>query len=64
MDLNALTAEQRAKAKACTTAEELKALVAEEGLELTDDQLDAVAGGGDEWYEMCTTKECNADFDM
>ena len=45
MDLNTLTEEQRAKARACTTADELIQLANEEGVELSDDQLDAINGG-------------------
>lgn len=40
-----LTEEQKAKAKAAKTPEELIALAKEEGLELTDEQLEAVSGG-------------------
>lgn len=46
MEFNDLTDEQRAKARACTTAEELAALAREEGIELTDEQLEGIAGGG------------------
>ena len=35
---------QRARAKACSTPEELLALAREEGLELSDDELDQVCG--------------------
>lgn len=41
-----LTDEQKAKAKACKTMDELTALAAKEGVELPDEVLDAVAGGG------------------
>ena len=44
--LKGLTEEQIAKVKACKNQEELLALAKEEGVELTDDQLEAVAGGG------------------
>ena len=43
---DSLTDEQKAKAKACKTMEELTALAAREGMELPDEALDAVAGGG------------------
>ena len=44
--LEGLTEEQIARAKQCKTSEELLALAAEEEIELTDEQLKAVAGGG------------------
>ena len=50
MEFNDLTPEQQEKAQKITTAEELAAFAAEEGFELTDEQLDAVAGG-----DMCWT---------
>lgn len=40
-----LTEEQKAKAKACTTPEELIDLAKSEGVELTDEQLEGIAGG-------------------
>ena len=40
-----LTDEQKEKAKACKTKEELIALAADEGIELSDEMLEAVAGG-------------------
>ena len=42
---DSLTDEQKAKAKACKSMEELSALAAKEGIELSDEVLDAVAGG-------------------
>ena len=44
--LDSLTEEQKEKARACRTDEELIALAAKEGVELPDETLDAVAGGG------------------
>ena len=40
-----LSPELQAKAKACTSPEELKALAESEGFELSDDALQGVAGG-------------------
>ena len=40
-----LTAEQRAKAGACNTPEELLAFVKEEGIELSEKDLDQITGG-------------------
>ena len=45
MNYEDLAPELIEKAKACTTAEELAALAAEEGIELTEEQLDALSGG-------------------
>ena len=44
-----LTPEQMEKARACKDASELVALAQTEGIELTDEQLDAVSGGS--WYD-------------
>ena len=57
MDFNDLTPELMEKAKACTTPAELAALAETEGIELTDEQLDAVAGGGRTW--SCQDKDCD-----
>ena len=43
MEFNDLTEEQKAKAMACTSAEELLALAQEEDLDLTDEQLNGIA---------------------
>ena len=45
MDIKDLTPEQIEKAKACKTAEELLELAKAEGVELSDEQLDGIAGG-------------------
>lgn len=42
---NGLTDEQKAKARACNTPEEILALAKEEGYELSDDQLEGISGG-------------------
>ncbi len=42
---DSLTDEQKEKAKACKTMDELTALAGKEGIELPDELLDAVAGG-------------------
>ena len=49
MDFDSLTPEQIEKAKACKTPEELLALAKDEGLELSEEQLDSVAGGVAGW---------------
>ena len=43
--LDGLTDEQIAKVKSCKTNAEALALAKEEGIELTDEQLEAVSGG-------------------
>lgn len=52
MDFMDLTPELREKAKACKSAEELVQLAKEEGLELSDDDLNAISGGKS-WKCMC-----------
>lgn len=47
--LKGLSKEQIAKIQACKNEEELLKLAKEEGIELTDEQLEAVSGG------MCTS---------
>jgi len=47
--LQGLTDEQIAKVKACKNHEELLKVAKEEGFELTDEQLQAVSGGGNCW---------------
>ena len=42
-----LTPELKEKARACTTPEEVRELAEENGCELTDEELNAVAGGID-----------------
>ena len=44
--LKGLTEEQVAKVKACKNSEELLKLAKEEDIELSDEQLEAVNGGG------------------
>ena len=45
MRFNDLTDEQRAKAGACNTAEELLTFVRDEGIELSEKDLDRISGG-------------------
>ena len=47
MDFENLTEEQKEKAQACKTPDEMLALAREEGYELSDEQLEAVSGGWD-----------------
>ena len=48
--LKGLTEEQIAKLKECKSQEEILQLAKAEGVELTDDQLAAVSGGGELFY--------------
>ena len=45
MEFNELTEEQKAKAIACKTPDELVALAKAEGFELSDEELEGLAGG-------------------
>ena len=45
MNFDDLTPEQKEKALACKTSEEILALIKEEGLELNEQELEAVSGG-------------------
>lgn len=45
------------KARACKTGEELSALAAEVGVELSDEQLEAVSGGS--WATDCPKEDCS-----
>ena len=47
--ISELTPEQMEKARACKSADDLIELAKSEGIELNDDQLDAIAGGS--WYD-------------
>ena len=46
MDYSDLSPELREKAMACTTPEELLELAKKEGYKLSEDELEAVSGGG------------------
>ena len=51
--LKGLTEEQIAKVNECNNAEEILALAKEEGVTLSDEQLEAVSGGG-----CSSTRKC------
>lgn len=52
MSFKHLADEQKAKARACNTPEEILDLAREEGYELSDEQLKGIAGGwGTEEFE-------------
>ena len=65
MDFSNLSPELKAKAEKCKNMDELLALAKSEGIELTAEQLDAVAGGGDSYD--CDNDTCeiynNIDWD-
>ena len=56
-----LTEELKEKLKNCKTAEELKALFADAGLTLSDEELNAVAGG-EEWSCLKNDPDCQKDL--
>ena len=55
MEYNDLTDEQKAKVKACKTVEELVELAKAEGVELTDEQFNSIAGGDSFWCPTATS---------
>ena len=59
MNIKDLTPEQMEKAKACKDASELIALATAEGIELSDQELDGLAGAGG-W--SCSAQNCGAPF--
>lgn len=46
MNVNDLSPELQEKARACKTSEELLELAKEEGMEIPDEELEALASGG------------------
>ena len=55
MQFDDLTDEQKARVRACKTAEELVALAEAEGVELSDEQLQSIAGGDSFWCPTATS---------
>ena len=55
MTFEDLTDEQKEKVKACKTADELVALAQAEGVELSDEQLQSIAGGDSFWCPTATS---------
>ena len=49
MEFKDLSEEQKRRARACSTPEEMLALAREEGYELSDEELGAISGG----WETC-----------
>ena len=56
--LKGLSEEQIKKVEACKSSEEILALAKAEGMELTDEQLEAVSGGGCSGTPKC--KQCGS----
>ena len=55
MEFDDLTAEQKERVKMCKTPEELIELAKEEGISLTDEQLEGISGG---WGCRCDDDDC------
>ncbi len=56
--LSKLTDEQKKKVEAAKTPGELLAIAKEVGYELSQEQLDAVSGGKDNWCSDCKENVC------
>ena len=57
MSFEELSPELRVKVKACKTPEEILALAKEEGHSLSDEELEAISAGGEDWckrYGKCS----------
>lgn len=57
MDFNGLTPEQQEKVLNAKTPEEILSLAEEEGYELSDEELDGIAGGAI-WGNVCVGVAC------
>ena len=57
--LNELSDEMRAKIESCATPEDILALAQDEGVELSDEQMESVAGGSWDCYD-CSEFTCRA----
>ena len=53
MKPNELTEDQKAKLKSCRDSAELRSMLNDMGVELTDEQLEAAAGGSAVGWERC-----------
>ncbi|OON84840.1 hypothetical protein BXO88_15255 [Oribacterium sp. C9] len=58
-DFSKLDPELKAKAEKCQSKEELIELAKSSGVELTDEQLDAIAGGNGDFWEPCGSHSCS-----
>lgn len=55
MDFKELSPELMERARACKTSEELIDLANSEGMELSDEQIEAISGGHNRWT-LCSSK--------
>ncbi len=68
ISFDGLTEEQKAKAKACKTPEEMLELASKEGYELSIDELEDAAGGSGGWKspgsnpcnDECVPRNCGS----
>ena len=60
--LEGLTQEQIARIKECKSNEEILKVAKEEGVELTDEQLEVVSGGGSCSSRRYTCDRCGSDL--
>ena len=60
MNCNDLSPEMKERALACKTADEIVSLAKEEGVELSEEQLEAIAGGN-AWDCDADSRECRRD---
>ncbi len=58
MDLSNLPDDLKQRVRACESEDELRALAEQEGIELSDEQLAAIAGGTD-WSCLTLKWECD-----
>lgn len=56
MDYKDISPELREKAKSCKTPEEMLALAKKEGYKLSEEELQAIAGGGS--WTTCSSRWC------
>ena len=58
MNFEDLTDEQKAKARAAKSPEDILALAREEGYELSEEELSAISGGGNSWCPKDCDQVC------
>ena len=54
IDFNDLSEELKAKARSCSTPEEMLALAKDAGFELSDTEIEAISGGGNWCFDDCS----------
>ena len=57
---DSLTDEQKELARKCKTPEDFLKFAQDEMIELSEEQIELVAGGGDSWYDIVGC-DCHAD---